>query len=135
MPRLTGVQEDRGRTSTDDFITRTYILPILADKSRREAIVEEHRNNPIGTPGLKGNAGIGHSEDLRRVLDKFRRRGMAGKYVIIQQKDFSDYRIGVVSGVRGKPVKILSKSFPSQEACEHGIFLKRMKDLMAEYGV
>jgi hypothetical protein len=30
---------------------------------------------------------------------------------------------------------MLPKSFPSQEACEHGIFLKRMKDLMAHYGL
>lgn len=135
MPRATGVQENQAHTSTDDYITRTYILPILADKVRRKAIIDEHRGNPIGKPGLGGKAGVGHSEDLRRVLDKFRRAPMTGKYVLVQVKDFEDYRIGVVSGVRGKPVKILAKSFPSQEACEHGIFLKRMKDLMALYDV
>jgi len=135
MPQKTGVQENRGHTSTDDFITRTYILPILADKTRRQAIVDEHRDNPIGKPGLSGNAGVGHSDDLKRVLDKFRRAPMTGKYVLVQVEAFKDYRIGVASGVRGKPVKMLAKSFPSQEACEHGIFLKRMKDLMALYGV
>lgn len=135
MPRKTGVQENQGHTSTDDFITRTYVLPILADKARRKAIIDEHRDNPIGTPGLAGNAGIGHSEDLRRVLDKFRRAPMTGKYVLVQVKAHEDYRIGVASGVRGKPVKILTKSYPSQEACEHGIFLKRVKDLMASYGL
>lgn len=135
MPQPTGVQENRGHTSTDDFITRTYILPILADPQRRRAIVEEHRVNPIGTPGLSGHAGIGHSEDLRRVLDKFRRAPMTGKYVLVQVEAHKDYRIGIASGVRGKPVKVLPKSFPSQEACEHGIFLKRMKDLMAHYGL
>jgi|TARA_B100000959_G_C14452401_1_gene407425 branched-chain amino acid transport system permease protein len=135
MPRKTGVQENQGHTSTDDFITRTYILPILADETRRKAIIAEHRDNPIGKPGLKGKAGVGHSEDLQRVVDKFRRAPMSGKYVLIQQKAFEDYRIGIVSGVRGKPVKILSKSYPTQEACEHAIFLKRMKDLMALYGL
>tara|TARA_R110002096_G_scaffold17266_34_gene59924 strand:+ start:6535 stop:6948 length:414 start_codon:yes stop_codon:yes gene_type:complete len=135
MPQPTGVQENRGHTSTDDFITRTYILPILADPKRRKAIVEEHRANPIGTPGLSGHAGIGHSEDLRRVLDKFRRAPMTGKYVLVQVEAHKDYRIGIASGVRGKPVKMLPKSFPSQEACEHGIFLKRMKDLMAHYEI
>jgi hypothetical protein len=135
MPRKTGVQENRGHTSTDDFITRTYILPILADKARRTAIIEEHRANPIGKPGLKGKAGVGHSEDLRRVLDKFRRAPQTGKYVLVQVKAHADYRIGIVSGVRGKPVKVLSKSFASQDDCEHGIFLKRMQDMMASYGV
>jgi branched-chain amino acid transport system permease protein len=135
MPRKTGVQENRGHTSTDDFITRTYILPILADKVRRKAITNEHRNNPIGKPGLAGNAGVGHSKDLRRVLDKFRRAPMTGKYVLVQVKAHEDYRIGVASGIRGRPVKMLSKSYASQDACEHGIFLKRVKDLMALYGL
>ncbi len=135
MPRKTGVQENRGHTSTDDFITRTYILPILADKARRKAITDEHRANPIGKPGLGGKAGVGHSEDLRRVLDKFRRAPQTGKYVLVQVKAHEDYRIGIVSGIRGKPVKMLPKSFASQDECEHGIFLKRMKDIMASYGV
>ena len=60
---------------------------------------------------------------------------MTGKYVLVQVEAHKDYRIGIASGVRGKPVKMLPKSFPSQEACEHGIFLKRMKDLMAHYGI
>jgi hypothetical protein len=135
MPRKTGVQENRGHTSTDDFITRTYILPILADEARRKAITDEHRANPIGKPGLGGKAGVGHSADLRRVLDKFRRAPQTGKYVLVQVKAHADYRIGIASGVRGKPVKMLAKSFASQDECEHGIFLKRMKDIMASYGV
>jgi hypothetical protein len=135
MRRSTGVQENRGHTSTDDFITRTYILPILADPARRKAIIVEHRGNPIGKPGLAGNAGIGHSDDLKRVLDKFRRAPMTGKYVIVQRTAHEDYCVGVASGVRGKPVKMLPKSFPSQDACEHGIFLRRVNDLMASYGV
>ena len=135
MPRKTGVQENRGHTSTDDFITQTYILPILADKARREAITSEHRANPIGKPGLAGKAGVGHSEDLRRVLDKFRRAPQTGKYVMVQVKAHADYRIGIASGIRGKPLKMLSQSFASQEDCEHGIFLKRVRDIMSLYGV
>ena len=135
MPRKTGVQENRGHTSTDDFITRTYILPILADKARRTAITNEHRANPIGKPGLNGKAGVGHSEDLRRVLDKFRRAPQTGKYVIVQAKAHADYRIGIASGIRGKPVKMLAKSFAAQDDCEHGIFLKRIQDIMALYDV
>ena len=135
MQRKTGVQENRGHTSTDEFITRTYILPILADKTRRKAITDEHRENPIGKPGVAGTAGVGHSADLRRVLDKFRRAPMPGKYVLVQVKAHEDYRIGIAAGVRGKPVKMLPKLYPSQDACEHGIFLKRVSDLMTSYGL
>ena len=56
-----------------------------------------------------------------------------GSYVIICKKDFKDYRIGICSGVRGKPVKILEDSFSSEEACEHAIFLKRIFDLLEKY--
>ena len=59
---------------------------------------------------------------------------MKGKYVRVCIEPHKDYRIGIASGVRGEPVKILPKSFPSEDACEHGVFLKRIKDLLAEYG-
>ena len=38
------------------------------------------------------------------------------KYVTVCKKDFEDYRIGIVSGVRGQPVKVLEESFSSEEA-------------------
>jgi len=44
-----------------------------------------------------------------------------------------DYRIGICSGVRGDPVKILEESFSSEEACEHAIFLKRITGLLERY--
>lgn len=135
MARKTGVQENGAHTSTDDFITRTHILPILEDKARRAAIIKEHEGNPVGKPGLAGKAGVGHSEDLQRVVDKFRRGAMKGKYVRVCMEPHKDYRIGIVSGVRGEPVKILPKAFPSEDACEHGVFLKRLKDILAEYGM
>lgn len=134
MPRKTGVQENRGYTQTDDFITRTYILPLLTDPEKRRAIIEEHENNPIGQPGKGGCAAVQHSEDLARVLDKFRRHDMNGKYVRVCVKPHEDYRIGITPGVRGKPVKILPKAYPSEDACEHAIFLKRIDDLLDEYG-
>ena len=134
MATKTGVQLNEAHTSTDKFITEKYVLPILLDKKRRAAIIEEHKSNPVGTPGLAGNPGIGHSDDLQRVVDKFRRAPMAGKYVRVCMEPHKDYRIAIVSGVRGEPVKILPKPFPSEDACEHGVFLKRLKDMLAEYG-
>lgn len=133
MVRKTGVQENRGYTQTDDFITKTHILPLLTDRKKRELLIKEHQTNPVGIPGKNGEAAIRHSDDLARVIDKFRRHPMKGKYVRICKIPHKDYRIGIVSGVRGNPVKILGKSYPDEDACEHGIFRKRINDLLKEY--
>lgn len=132
--KLTGVQANQGYTATDDFITRTHVLPLLLDAESRARLVAEHRDNPIGLPGKAGKAGVQHSEDLARVIDKLRRAPMAGKYVRICVAAHKEYRIGVASGVRGKPVKVLAGTYPSEDACEHAIFVKRVDDLLASYG-
>ena len=131
----TGVQINQGHTSTDDFITRKYVLPLLRDEKTRNRLIEEHRACPVGkAPALhKGEPGVEHSKELRTVLDKLRRQPMAGKYITICKKDFKDYRIGICSGVRGQPVKILEGSFSSEEACEHAIFLKRVVELLEKH--
>lgn len=132
----TGVQLNQAHTSTDDFITRKYVLPLLRDEKIRNRLIEEHRACPVGrAPALhKGDPGKEHSKELRTVLDKLRRQPMAGKLITICKKDFQDYRIGVCSGVRGQPVKILEGSYSSEEACEHAIFLKRVVELLEKYG-
>jgi len=134
MPRKTGVQENRGHSSTDDFITRTYVLPLLTDVKKRKELIAEHKASPIGSPAQGGKPAVQHSDDLARVLDKFRRQPMPGKYVRVCKVPHQDYRIGIVSGVRGEPVKILTKAFPTEDACEHAIFLKRIDDLLTAYG-
>jgi len=133
MGTPTGVQTNQGHASTDDYITRTYVLPLLTDEAKRNELIAEHRANPIGTPASGGRPAIEHSEDLQTVLDKLRRAPMTGKYVTVCKRPFQDYRIGVCSGIRGQSVQILDDSFSSQEACEHGIFLKRITDLLAHY--
>lgn len=129
----TGVQTNQGHASTDDFITRTYVLPLLRDENTRSRLIAEHRANPIGRAASNGQPAVEHSKDLITVLDKFRRQPMPGKYVIVCRRLHEDYRIGVCSGVRGQPVDIQDDSFSSQEACEHAIFLKRIVDLLAAY--
>ena len=131
----TGTQLNQAYTSVDDFNTIKYVLPLLRDEKTRNRLIEEHRACPVGkAPALhKGQPGIEHSEELRTVLDKLRRQPMAGKYITICKKDFKDYRIGVCSGVRGQPVKILNDSFSSEEACEHAIFLKRIVEILEKY--
>ncbi len=133
LNKPTGVQTDQGRASTDDFITRTYVLPLLTDEATRNRLIAEHRANPVAGPPRNGQPPIEHSEDLRTVLDKFRRQPMQGKYLTVCKRPHEDYRIGICSGVRGQPVKILKPSFSSEEACEHAIFLKRIADLLAQY--
>lgn len=130
----TGVQSNRGHTATDDFITRTHVLPLLTDPASRSRLIAEHRENPIGKPGKAGRAGVQHSDDLARVIDKLRRAPMAGKYVRVCVELHRDYRIGIASGVRGRPLKMLPNSYPSEDACEHAIFVKRVDDLLASYG-
>ena len=129
----TGVQINQGHTSTDDFITRKYVLPLLKDEKTRNRLIEEHRACPVGRAPHKGQPMVEHSKDLRTVLDKLRRQPMAGKLLTVCKRPFEDYRIGIASGVRGQPVEILEESFSSEEACEHAIFLKRIVALLEKY--
>ena len=132
----TGVQLNQGHTSTDDFITRKYVLPLLKDEKMRNKLIEEHRACPVGKAPQphRGQPMVEHSKELQIVLDKLRRQPMSvKKYVTVCKKDFEDYRIGIVTGVRGEPVKILEESFSSEEAVEHAIFLKRVVDLLERY--
>ena len=134
MPdKPTGVQTNAGHASNDDFITRTYVLPLLTDPESRDRLIAEHRANPVGRAATGGQPAIEHSLDLRTVLDKFRRQPMEGKLLTVCKRLHEDYRIGVCSGTRGKPVEILEGSFSSEEACEHAIFLKRVAQLIEQY--
>ena len=128
-----GVQLNIAHTHTDDFITKKYVLPLLRDEETRNRLIAEHKATPVGRAPHKGNPTVEHSKDLQTVLDKLRRQPMTGKYITICKKDFKDYRIGICSGVRGQPVKILEDSFSSEEACEHAIFLKRISELLEKY--
>ena len=133
----TGVQLNLGHTSTDDFITEKYVLPLLRDEKMRNKLIEEHRACPVGKAAQphKGQPMIEHSKELQIVVDKLRRQPMAvKKYVTVCKKDFEDYRIGILTVVRGQPVEILEESFSSDEACEHAIFLKRILDLLERHG-
>ena len=134
MKEKTGTQLNQAHTSVDDYNTKKYVLPLLRDEKTRNRLIEEHRACPVGRAPQNGQEKVEHSKDLIRVLDKLRRQPMAGKYITVCKKDFKDYRIGVCSGVRGQPVKILSDSFSSEEACEHAIFLKRVLELLEKYG-
>ncbi len=83
-------------------------------------LVEEHAARPLGQ----------HSDELERVLNYFRRQPQAGKYVIVATSPWEEYRIGVLSGVRGQPPTILDdETFATEDEALHGIFRQRVRDL------
>ncbi len=87
-----------------------------------DELIEEHRRKPLGQ----------HSDALERVLNYFRRAPQADKYIGVCTRPWAEWRIGVLSGVRGVPPTILEdERFSSEEALQHGIFLRRIRDLTA----
>ncbi len=101
----------------DKQILGEYVKPRIT-----KAIIEEHKRKPIGK----------HSDELERVLIYLRKHHgqMKGKYIIVCTKSHKEWRMGELSGIRGVPPKIYrNEKFNSREAAEHGIFLRRLKDL------
>ena len=85
------------------------------------ALIAEHAAKPRGQ----------HSDALARVLNYLRRQPLAGKYVVVATKPWQAYAIGVLSGVRGQPASILDgPTFASEDEARHGIFLRRIDDLL-----
>jgi len=129
----TNDQKNWALTAAGDYLTKTYVLPLLTDQAFREKLIEEHRNNPIGVAGERGKPGMGHSPELRRVLDRFRAAPMQGKYCRVCTKPDEEWRIGIFSGVRGEPIMILNEAFSSEDDCEHAIFVKRVEEFLDAY--
>ena len=86
IPEETGIQP-RPWQSLDRRLHHPHLCAAAARRSgHARALIEEHRNNPVGKPGKAGKAGVGHSPDLITVIDKLRRAPMTGKYVRICTK-------------------------------------------------
>jgi branched-chain amino acid transport system permease protein len=87
-----------------------------------DELIEEHQRKPLGQ----------HSDGLERVLNYFRRAPQSHKYIGVCTRPWAEWRIGVLSGVRGVPPTILDdERFTSEDALQHGIFLRRVRDLTA----
>lgn len=86
-----------------------------------DALIEEHR----ATEGQR------RSDALERVLTFFRSAAVADKYAILAVRPFAEYRIVALSGRRGIPPRVVDDQvFATPEAARHGVFLKRVQDLM-----
>ncbi|HJT07165.1 MAG TPA: branched-chain amino acid ABC transporter permease [Stellaceae bacterium] len=71
------------------------------------------------------------SDALERVLAYFRRAAVADKYAIVVTKPFAEYRIVALSGRRGVPPRLVDdRVYATAEAAAHGVFLKRVQDLL-----
>lgn len=88
-----------------------------------DELIAEHERMPLGQ----------HSDTLERVLAYFRRQPTPGKYVVVATEPWHEYRIGVLTGERGKPARIIGvETFATEEAAMHGVFLRRIHDLTEE---
>ncbi len=121
-----GVMLPEEATETED---KDYIYWRYFDKKQRDylkrlvcdEVLEEHRNNPLGQ----------HSEALERLLLYFRRHPQPDKYAIEVIEPFKAYRIVALSGHRGVAPRVVEeKVYGSQGEAYHGVFLRRVQDLM-----
>jgi len=99
-----------------DKMQRDYLKKLVSPE-----IIDEHERCPLGQ----------HSEPLERLLLYFRRAPQDDKYAIVVVDPFKAYRIVALSGVRGvAPRTVEERIYPSQEAAYHGVFMRRVQDLM-----
>ena len=99
-----------------DKLQRDFLKTLV-----RPEIIEEHRRSPSGQ----------HSEALDRLLIYFRGRPQVGKYAIAVVELFKAYRIVALSGHRGVAPRVVEdKVYASEEEAYHGVFLRRVQDLL-----
>ena len=99
-----------------DKMQRDYLKTLVSDE-----LIDEHRRCPLGQ----------HSEPLERLLLYFRRQPQVDKYAIVAVEPFKAYRIVALSGHRGVAPRVVEdKTYGSQEEAYHGVFLRRVQDLL-----
>jgi len=99
-----------------DKMQRDYLKSLVSP-----TLIDEHRRCPLGQ----------HSEALERLLNYFRRQPQVDKYAITTVEPFKAYRIVALSGHRGvAPRLVEDKIYGSQEEAYHGVFLRRVQDLL-----
>ena len=99
-----------------DKMQRDYLKTLVCDE-----VIEEHKNKPLGQ----------HSEALERLLLYFRRVPQIDKYAIKRDEQSKIYKIVAFSGIRGmSPRLVEDKEYKSIEEAYHGVFLRRVYDLL-----
>ena len=127
--------DDYCYSAVDDYNVRMYLLPALRDPARRKALIEEHRSRPIYRGTRPGTPPELDSPELSRLLDKLRVVPVAAKHCIVETVPWTEYRIGILPGQRGKAVTLTDESYKTRDEAEHAIFLKRLDALLAHYSI
>jgi len=84
-------------------------------KPEDKAFVEEFKKCPIGH----------HSPGLQRILNLFRGEATAGKYVLVCTTPHKQWALGVLSGIRGEPIRMTGEVFESLIDAEWYVFQRR----------
>jgi hypothetical protein len=134
-PAMTALRDDYAFKAVDDYDTRMYILPHLLTKEGREAIIAEHRGNPMYRGTRPGEPAPLNSEPLRRLLDRLRAVPQLGKHTIVETQPWVEYTIGILPGWRGAPIELTDETYPTRGEAEHAIFLKRLRVFLQDYGI
>lgn len=99
-----------------DKLQRDFLKRLVSDE-----VIEEHRRQPLGQ----------HSEALERLLLYFRHQAQRDKYAIMTIEPFRAYRIVALSGERGvAPRNVEEQVYDSEAAAYHGVFMRRVQDLL-----
>ncbi|CAN5168830.1 hypothetical protein BH10PSE7_BH10PSE7_10640 [soil metagenome] len=99
-----------------DKMQRDYLKSLVSPE-----LIDEHRRSPLGQ----------HSEPLERLLLYFRRQPLPDKYAIAVVEPFKAYRIVALSGQRGVAPRIVEdRIYGSQDEAYHGVFMRRVQDLL-----
>lgn len=86
-----------------------------------EEVIQEHEKSSHGQ----------HSEPLSRLLHFFSSAPQKNKYVIKHDKKSDSFKIVALSGVRGEAPQVVDDiNFKTIGEAYHGVFLKRISDLM-----
>lgn len=97
---------------------RAHLKTLVSDQ-----VIEEHRKKPLGQ----------HSDALDRLLNYFRRGGMAGKLGILQDDPATpEYKLVRFSGACGVPSEVEEgTTYASLNEAYHAVFLRRVQELLA----
>ena len=131
----TALQQDYSFSAVDDYDSRMYILPQLVDQDSRDAIIAEHKSNPMYKGTQPGSPAPMYSQTLTKLIDKLRVVAQTGKHTIVETKPWEEYTIGILPGHRGGTVKLTEEKYATRGEAEHSIFLKRLKAYLVQYGI
>jgi hypothetical protein len=89
--------------------------------------IDPVRDLPFAREFMATPVGL-HSPGLQRVLNVLRGEPLTGKYVLIEIVPHRQWRLGRLTGERGRAVDLLDTMFTDLETAEREVFLLRWKE-------